>query len=75
VYSSARPEPSAARSPAHLPPREIVIDRVRARCGCEYEWGVHVAYFAARVGLTAEQIASIAVGRPNDPVDYQGRVA
>ena len=22
--------------------REIVIDRTCARCGCEYEWGVHV---------------------------------
>lgn len=25
--------------------REIVIDRVCARCNCEYEWGVHVASF------------------------------
>jgi hypothetical protein len=31
--------------------RELVIDRVSARCGAEYEWGVHVAYFAAPVGL------------------------
>ena len=28
--------------------REIVIDRTTARCGCEYEWGVHVAFFAER---------------------------
>jgi alkylhydroperoxidase family enzyme len=47
--------------------REIVIDRVCARCGCEYEWGVHVAYFAERVGLTREQIASLTYGRPDDP--------
>ncbi len=47
--------------------REIVIDRVCARCGCEYEWGVHVAYFADRVGLTEEQITSLTVGRPDDP--------
>ena len=26
--------------------REIVIGRTCARCGCEYEWGVHVAFFA-----------------------------
>ena len=32
--------------------REIVIDRTCARCGCEYEWGVHVAFFAERVGLS-----------------------
>ena len=30
--------------------REIVIDRTCARCGCEYEWGVHVAFFAGRSG-------------------------
>ena len=35
--------------------REIVIDRTCARCGCEYEWGVHVAFFAERAGLTADR--------------------
>ena len=38
--------------------REIVIDRTGARCGSEYEWGVHVAFFAERVGLTASQVAA-----------------
>jgi alkylhydroperoxidase family enzyme len=47
--------------------REIVIDRTCARCGCEYEWGVHVAYFAAKVGLTAEQLVSLTHGRAQDP--------
>ncbi len=46
--------------------REIVIDRTCARCGCEYEWGVHVAFFADRVGLSQEQIASLTFGRPDD---------
>jgi alkylhydroperoxidase family enzyme len=46
--------------------REIVIDRVCARCGCEYEWGVHVAFFAERVGLTDAQIASLVAGGPED---------
>jgi alkylhydroperoxidase family enzyme len=46
--------------------REIVIDRVCARCNCEYEWGVHVAFFAERVGFTAEQITSITHGQPSD---------
>src|SRR5262249_44445737 len=46
--------------------REIVIDRVCARCGCEYEWGVHVATFARRVGLTDEQIAATARGTADD---------
>ena len=44
--------------------REIVIDRACARCGCEYEWGVHVAFFAGRVGLTPEQVAATAGGDP-----------
>jgi alkylhydroperoxidase family enzyme len=47
--------------------RELVIDRVTARCGAEYEWGVHVAYFGGRVGLTHQQIASLATGSPADP--------
>ena len=46
--------------------REIVIDRTCARCGCEYEWGVHVAFFAERVGLTGEQVASLTHGRASD---------
>jgi len=46
--------------------REIVIDRTCARCGCEYEWGVHVAFFAERAGLDHEQVASITSGDHND---------
>jgi hypothetical protein len=42
------------RGPGSLRHREIVIDRTRVRCGCAYEWGVHVALFAQRVALTAE---------------------
>jgi alkylhydroperoxidase family enzyme len=44
--------------------REIVIDRACARCGCEYEWGVHVAFFAERVGLGPDQLAAVAGGDP-----------
>ena len=46
--------------------REIVIDRTCARCGCEYEWGVHVAFFAERVGLTREQVRSLTHGGATD---------
>jgi alkylhydroperoxidase family enzyme len=46
--------------------REIVIDRVTASCGAEYEWGVHVAVFAAKAGLTEAQIASLVDGGPED---------
>ena len=47
--------------------REIVIDRTCARCGCEYEWGVHIAFFADRVGLTSKQITSLTHGASTDP--------
>ena len=47
--------------------REIVIDRTTARCGCEYEWGVHVAFFAERAGFDAEQICSLTHGSADDP--------
>ena len=47
--------------------REILIDRTCARCGCEYEWGVHVAYFAGKAGLSGEQVASLACGGASDP--------
>jgi alkylhydroperoxidase family enzyme len=46
--------------------REIVIDRVTAACGAEYEWGVHVSAFAAKAGLDEEQIASLTTGGPED---------
>lgn len=46
--------------------REIVIDRTCARCKCEYEWGVHIAFFADRVGLSEAQIASLTHGGPTD---------
>jgi alkylhydroperoxidase family enzyme len=46
--------------------REIVIDRVTAACGAEYEWGVHVSAFAAKAGLTEDQLASLTLGGPDD---------
>jgi len=50
------------KGPLSLRQREIVIDRTTARLGCEYEWGVHVAFFAERTGLSAEQVASTVTG-------------
>ena len=38
--------------------RELVIDRVTARCGAEYEWGVHVSAFARVAALSDEEIAA-----------------
>jgi alkylhydroperoxidase family enzyme len=54
------------RSSLSMRQRELVIDRVTARCRCEYEWGVHLAYFADRIGLTIEQRRSITHGSADD---------
>ncbi|ACU76313.1 carboxymuconolactone decarboxylase [Catenulispora acidiphila DSM 44928] len=47
--------------------REILIDRTCARCGCEYEWGVHIAHFADRAALTGDQITALTHGTSADP--------
>jgi alkylhydroperoxidase family enzyme len=44
------------RGPLSLREREIVIDRTCALNKCEYEWGVHVATFAAPAHLTADEV-------------------
>ncbi|GFE83590.1 hypothetical protein GCM10011487_55900 [Steroidobacter agaridevorans] len=46
--------------------REIVIGRTTARCGSEYEWGVHIALFGARANLTEDQIGSLVDGASSD---------
>lgn len=40
------------RGSISLRQRELMILRTTARCGGEYEWGVHVAAFAAKAGIT-----------------------
>jgi alkylhydroperoxidase family enzyme len=47
--------------------REVMIDRTTARCGSEYEWGVHVAFFAEKAALTPEQIRATKDGTADDP--------
>jgi alkylhydroperoxidase family enzyme len=46
------------KGPLSLRQREIVIDRTTARLGCEYEWGVHIALFAGKVGFGEAEIAA-----------------
>ncbi len=48
------------RASLPLRDREVVINRVCALCGAEYEWGVHVAAFAQAAGLSDAQNAAIA---------------
>ena len=47
--------------------RELLILRTTARCGAEYEWGVHVQVFADKAGLSSAQVRSLTTGQPDDP--------
>lgn len=47
--------------------RELAILRTTARCGSEYEWGVHVAFFARRFGLSDAIIAGTRLWQGADP--------
>jgi 4-carboxymuconolactone decarboxylase len=47
--------------------RELVIQRTCARCGCQYEWGVHAAVFGAQVGLTGAKLAATVTAAADDP--------
>lgn len=38
--------------------RELAILRTTARCGCEYEWGVHVSWVSGPAGLTRADVAA-----------------
>ncbi len=53
------------KGPLPLREREIVIDRTAARCGCDYEWGIHVVLFALRAELGEAQSADTAAARPD----------
>jgi 4-carboxymuconolactone decarboxylase len=67
IYDRFRAGSLLDRGPVSMRHREIVIDRTCARCGCAYEWGVHVAFFAERVALTPEQIRATAGSDAKDP--------
>lgn len=47
--------------------REVVIHRTCARCGCEYEWGVHVTVFGRPLGLSEDQIKATVEGDAEHP--------
>jgi len=48
--------------------REVMILRTCARCGAEYEWGVHATFFGESVGLTPDEIAATVRGGLDDPI-------
>jgi 4-carboxymuconolactone decarboxylase len=63
------------RAALPLRDREIVIDRVCALCGAEYEWGVHVAAFAKAAGFTDDQVRAIAdPAAPDDALTARDRL-
>ena len=47
--------------------RETMIHRTCARCGAEYEWGVHAATFAPAAGFDADWLAATVHGQASDP--------
>ena len=53
--------------------RELAILTVSARNGSEYEWGVHVAFFAKTVGFTEAEVA--ATCKPLESGGWTGRDA
>lgn len=46
--------------------RELMILRTTARCGAEYEWGVHLAAFNDKASFTPEQLRSTVHGTARD---------
>lgn len=54
------------RGSISLRSRELMILRTCARCGAEYEWGVHVAIYGGKAGWTPEQLRSTVHGDAGD---------
>ena len=50
------------RGSISLRERELVILRICALCGGEYEWGVHVAAYGAKAQFTPQQVAATVHG-------------
>jgi alkylhydroperoxidase family enzyme len=48
--------------------REILILRTCARCGAEYEWGVHAVSYPPRLGISDAQVAATYRSTPKDPI-------
>jgi alkylhydroperoxidase family enzyme len=47
--------------------RELVILRTTAMLGAQYEWGVHLAWYADKAGLDHGQIRAVTQGSFHDP--------
>jgi len=49
--------------------RELLIARVTARVGAEYEWGIHAVVQAPAAGLTAAMLSATVHGEPEEFAD------
>jgi alkylhydroperoxidase family enzyme len=47
--------------------REVLLHRTCARCGCEYEWGVHAVAYGRPLGLSEEQLRATVFEGPDSP--------
>ena len=52
------------RGSLDLRERELAILRTTWLCRSEYEWGVHVSFFAARAGLSDEEVRATCATAP-----------
>lgn len=48
--------------------REVMIHRTCARCGAEYEWGVHAVFYGKPMGFSDEQLTASVHGDWDDPI-------
>jgi 4-carboxymuconolactone decarboxylase len=70
LMSRMRPLGAGILSGGTLNPieREIVINRTCTRCGCEYEWGVHVASFGNTLQIPPEKLSATVNASADDAV-------
>jgi alkylhydroperoxidase family enzyme len=61
VYERFRNGGLLDKGPLSLRERELMIDRTCARSGNDYEWGVHIAFFAKRAELDVDRIQALAL--------------
>jgi alkylhydroperoxidase family enzyme len=47
--------------------REVLLHRTCARCGCEYEWGIHAVAYGRPLGLSEEQLHATVLGGADAP--------
>lgn len=64
-----RPMASGLLNKGLLPDRdrEVVISRITARAGAEYEWGVHAVFFGPAVGLSQDTLDALVTEEADAP--------